>query len=136
MIEGERSRIDGLKNSVKEIVLEDPGMEEAYIASTDDSYHGQMNNSSQFLTDVESMHLMEGHPFRDIVRLLRNYSLFYNPSTWRRWNGFKTGLLYLFSTFFQPRLQSRKKFGISRRWKSLVVLSLCRPCCHLFHAWN
>lgn len=81
MIEGERSRIDGLKNSVKEIVLEDPGMEEAYIASTDDSYHGQMNNSSQFLTDVESMHLMEGHPFRDIVRLLHNYSLFYNPST-------------------------------------------------------
>lgn len=81
MKEGERSRIDGLKNSVKEIVLEDPGMEEAYIASTDDSYHGQMNNSSQFLTYVESMHLMEGHPFRDIVRLLRNYSLFYNPST-------------------------------------------------------
>ena len=64
-----------------ETVLEDPGMERVDVPFIGDFHHGLMSDNSQILNYVESMNLMEGHPFRDVTDLLRKIPLSCNASS-------------------------------------------------------
>lgn len=71
MREGEQNRIHTKENASDTILLDDPGKEEVSVPLMDDSHHVQVGDNSQILSYVESMHLMDGHPFHDIADLLR-----------------------------------------------------------------